>query len=389
LDALNDLNSLPTPKKPFKCPVVETVLSSQICDDVNVRSRPCTKTHAPKLHLKSRKPSTRQLSKLKSKFKCASIHASKTNSTSSFEQVSSASEKKASVTIASSVSNPRHGAGKECITGTASDSTSMLMKKLTDIEKYSFSPHIQDSISSLCKTTQILVNEKWKTLTEVEKKNVTSNITYIAMVMSKVRCEGNASLSNAKSDIFMQVQGNSALCGLCALNNAYQANIFDDAMLNELGDGLWIMHNTQMHMPITEQYTPLRDANGWYSIEVLLSAVKHHGDIATCVSHEVSIFFDKQSMSVNIMDIINPCNRYPVSYLIRVPRAAHYIAIVCKGPKEIYLLDSLNSSPIAIDHVQLAEYLLTMYNDPQFGIYSLMRQECEVDKVCAMVWSCI
>ena len=79
------------------------------------------------------------------------------------------------------------------------------------------------------------------------------------MVISKVGHKGNASLSNAKSEIFMQIQGSSALCGLCALNNAYQANVFDNAKLNELGDD---MHYTQMHMPITEQYTLLRDANG-------------------------------------------------------------------------------------------------------------------------------
>ena len=143
------------------------------------------------------------------------------------------------------------------------------------------------------------------------------------------------------------------------------------------------MHYTQMHMPITEQYTPLREANGWYSIEVLLSAVKQRGDIATCVTNEVLMFFDKQSMRVKILDTINPCNRYLISYLVRVPHAAHYIAIVCKDPKEICLLDSLKSLPIVIDHVQLAEYLLTMYTDPHFGIFSLIIHGCEIEKVCA------
>ena len=80
-----------------------------------------------------------------------------------------------------------------------------------------------------------MVDEKWMILTDVERKNITSNVTYIAMVISKVGHKGNASLSNAKSEIFMQIQGSSALCGLCALNNAYQANVFDNAKLNELG----------------------------------------------------------------------------------------------------------------------------------------------------------
>ena len=84
--------------------------------------------------------------------------------------------------------------------------------------------------------------------------------------------------------------------------------------------------------------------------------MKQRGDIVTCVTNEVLMFFDKQSMRVKIIDTINPCNRYLISYLVRVPRAAHYIAIVCKDPN---LLDSLKSLPIVIDHVQLVEYLLT------------------------------
>ena len=84
-------------------------------------------------------------------------------------------------------------------------------------------------------------------------------------------------------------------------------------------------------------------------VEVLLNPIKNHGDIPQCLNNEVSMYFDKQSSCVNIMDIINPCNWYPISYLIRVLFASHYIAIVCKGPKEMYLLDSLKSSPIVID----------------------------------------
>lgn len=60
----------------------------------------------------------------------------------------------------------------------------------------------------------------------------------------------------------MEIQGSSALCGSCALNNACQANVFDNAKLNELGDELWIIHYTQMHMPITEQYIKEKQMGG-------------------------------------------------------------------------------------------------------------------------------
>ena len=264
-----------------------------------------------------------------------------------------------------------------------------LLNKLTKIEKYIFPPSIQDAINTVCKATQILVDTIWGTLSQVERNNVTCNLNYIVMMMSNIGLESKSSLRNAKSAIFMQIQGSTALCGLCALNNAYQVNVFDNVMLNQLADELWIKHYTELEMPMTEKYTPLRDENGYYSIEVLLKAIKNHGDIPTCLNNEVSMYFDKPSNCVNIMDIINSCNRYPVSYLIRVPRTDHYIAIVCKGLTEMYLLDSLKSLPIVIYHAQLAEYLLTMYNDPLFGIYGLRIPEREVEKVYAQpIWCC-
>ena len=60
----------------------------------------------------------------------------------------------------------------------------------------------------------------------------------------------------------MRIQGSTALCGLCALNNAYQVNVLDNVMLNQLVDELWIKHYTELEMPMTEKYTPLRDENG-------------------------------------------------------------------------------------------------------------------------------
>ena len=143
LDISNDLNSLTTPKKSFKCLAVETLLSS-VSDDVNVKPRSCGKIiRTPyKLHLKSRKPSTQQQrSKLKSKLKGASIYASKKNSIRSSQQVSSASRKKSSVFTASSIPNPNHSTGKECPKVTSSDSTSLIKKTYRDRQIFIFSMH--------------------------------------------------------------------------------------------------------------------------------------------------------------------------------------------------------------------------------------------------------
>ena len=46
--------------------------------------------------------------------------------------------------------------------------------------------------------------------------------------------------------VFMQVQGRTALCGLCGLNNAYQIDLFDVQSLNNIADILWTRHYSEL-----------------------------------------------------------------------------------------------------------------------------------------------
>ena len=49
-----------------------------------------------------------------------------------------------------------------------------------------------------------------------------------------------------KTAFFLQVQGDTALCGLCALNNGDQEEKIDINMLNSIADQLWISHYTDL-----------------------------------------------------------------------------------------------------------------------------------------------
>ena len=55
--------------------------------------------------------------------------------------------------------------------------------------------------------------------------------------------------------VFMQTQGTTALCDLCALNNACQAEVFES--LNQAADELWIKQYIDAQIPVTETYTPM------------------------------------------------------------------------------------------------------------------------------------
>ena len=218
----------------------------------------------------------------------------------------------------------------------------------------------------LCSTALELVSEQWEMLTDTQKNDINGNILYV----SDVVCSRNqATVIDQISDegVFMQVQGRTALCGLCALNNAYQIDLFDVQSLNNIADTLWTRHYSELHMPISELYTPLRDAEGWYSIEVLLQAVQYHGDYMICLNNTLIQFFANREGY--IMDALNASQSYPTSLLIRIPEKAHYTTIFCNWDNKFYLLDSMQSMPTEIDEAMLIQYLEDIYYLPTFAVY--------------------
>ena len=71
-----------------------------------------------------------------------------------------------------------------------------------------------------------------KSLTSSQRNPINSNVMYIARVICTNCSSMPTVLCAVGSEVFMQNQGNTALCDLCALNNAYQAEVFDVLSLN-------------------------------------------------------------------------------------------------------------------------------------------------------------
>ena len=79
---------------------------------------------------------------------------------------------------------------------------------------------VKDIIAILCSTALELVSDKC-IMKDKQKNDINGNILYI----SNVICSENQA-TVIDEGVFMQVQGRTALCGLCALNNAYQIDLF-------------------------------------------------------------------------------------------------------------------------------------------------------------------
>lgn len=204
-------------------------------------------------------------------------------------------------------------------------------------------------------------------MSDTERKAINDNMQYVYQII----CPGTYLHKNMKTfyenSIFLQVQGDTALCGLCALNNGYQEEKFDVNLLNSIADQQWISHYTDLHMPISELYLPFRDTNGWYSIEVLLKAVDNLGDSMVNLSGVLNSYFTKPGLSIS--EALNSSHSYPVSFLVRIPKTAHYTTIRIDASGHIYLLDSMKQCPIYMDEGFLSQYFEGIYKDPMFALY--------------------
>ena len=60
---------------------------------------------------------------------------------------------------------------------------------------------------------------------------------------------------------------------------------------------------------------------------------------------------------------------YPVSFLVRIPKKAHYTTIRIDASKHIYLLDSMKKHLILMDERLSSQYFEGIYKDPTFALY--------------------
>ena len=234
----------------------------------------------------------------------------------------------------------------------------------------------KETISYICDDALHILQKNWKSLTSSQRNSINSNVMYIARVICTNCSSMPTVLCAVGSEVFMQNQGNTALCGLCALNNAYQAEVFDVVSLNRAADELWIKQSTDLHLPITESYTPMRDARGWYSIEVLIHAVQCHGDRMFCLSN-VLIQCLKDCRHDELLNCLNPSKIFPCKFLIRVPKKAHFTILLCRSSEDIILLDSLKCRPISLNSTKLPDIFGEMHHDQMFALYGFKLNQVE------------
>ena len=98
------------------------------------------------------------------------------------------------------------------------------------------------------KALQLL--QTWCDLTSAERKNLHRNVQYADNIINQGR--ESRQLKNAGSLPFMQLQGMSNYCGLCALNNLLGKETISIKHMNNIADDLWLRQIEQCGQPLTE-----------------------------------------------------------------------------------------------------------------------------------------
>ena len=209
--------------------------------------------------------------------------------------------------------------------------------------------------------------ERWRELSCQEKNNISANIRYVASVIGVHDIDNAHELHCITSPNipYIQLQGDSNLCGLCALNNLYQSERFTIYSLNQIADGLWLSHCTDLDMNPTESIQAMRSQLGDYSIDVLDAAVNSCGHRLVNITSSVRSFIEVHAEGEYLLSTPRLLQQHilqqvplPAAVLLK-QQTYHYICILFNVEK-IWLLDSRGSQPL---------------NLPVVGLHVLMKKE--------------
>ena len=115
----------------------------------------------------------------------------------------------------------------------------------------------------------------WHALTHEQKFNMYLNARYIIQTIN-VHTTAN-SVKQAGSLPFMQLQGDSNHCGVCAFNNLVGQEVTTVHEMNVAADELWLRQFEILGLSITDDVQRHRDSNGFHSLDTMLAIASIHG----------------------------------------------------------------------------------------------------------------
>ena len=197
---------------------------------------------------------------------------------------------------------------------------------------------------------------QWNTLTDSEKENFYKNTKCI--VNTIIVHKQTDDVKRVSSLAFMQHQGNSHYCSVCAFNNLVGKEATTPHEMNHVGDDLWLRNFDDLQQSVRDGVQPHRDPNGFHSIDTMIAVGKSHG-YCLCKLNEQIQSCQCQILAESPQQLLHDllqCYKPPAMLLILNNEDKHYTAIRVYH-KNVWCFDSLQRRPkiITADHLRMQE----------------------------------
>ena len=214
--------------------------------------------------------------------------------------------------------------------------------------------------------------QEWVHLTPAERNNFYQNVRYAVTVIN--REAASHQIKTAGTLPFMQLQGASNYCGVCALNNLLGKDVISVRCMNEAADDLWLRQVDELGQPLTENLQCHRDINGFFSWHTMEAVLERFGHCLHLLSaHESLSAMLSCKQSSGVMQELARQYGIPLKLLILDRESEHY-TVVHIDSNAIWYFDSKKRTPTTLTIEEFVTELQHVYE----ATYCVQPQQTEV-----------
>ena len=217
---------------------------------------------------------------------------------------------------------------------------------------------------------------QWNTLDDDNKENLYLNTRYIIDTISMHK--QTDAIKQVSSMPFMQNQGASHYCSVCALNNLVGKEITTAHEMNDVADNLWLNHFDYLGQSVTDNIQPHRDPNGFHTIDTMQQIAMKNGYCLWTLDKKIqSCKKLVPKSSPQLVHELLRCYKSPAKLLVHNKKVSHYAAINVYHRQNVWYFDSLKRQPITIT----ADELMAILADKDTTTFSLKEEVQPADQM--------
>ena len=192
-----------------------------------------------------------------------------------------------------------------------------------------------------------------------EMQTMTDNMRYAGQVLFRTASrerQQEISCRNVLGEV-VQCQGTSNYCGLCCINNILgpEANGQFPVTVEEMNaaaDEIWTAMALNPMLGVTVPLVPMRDREGFYSMEVMQAVLEARG--ITCVRIQPAVI--QHLSGVEVVQNLYELGSRALQFIVRLSSSEHWVTVKCCG--ELFkLIDSSGPHVRFLSAEQAGEYV--------------------------------